>query len=564
VSAARAATVVLALGALASIAGAAPSDDAPGGVRPRSRDTGNLGVQDLRLEIDDCPAPPAQAPEQRRAQASEHYQRGEVLYVQGDYAGAVVELVDSYCLLPYYTVLKDIGQAYERSLDYAAAIAYLRRYVSSVPGDATRAAACAPDPQEDKRNVSARIQVLAALPARILVETSPPNATVTLTGDSGITARATAGTQLEARAGHYQLSIELPGYDPISQAIEPEIGKPYTYFYRLDPQRGRVSVRATPQGTQLFLDRRFVGLNRYQDALPGGSYELVAEAPDHVTERRRLEVVPNQSREIAITLTAVPEVGHTQLSLYALVGGGYAGLTLSQLFGNSSVSGAGLLIGVVAGGGGVWRLAPRSVPLGTSSLSVTSSLIGAVVGGVSARMISTNDTVVGPISGVGLLIGAGLGYYIGDATTVSPGDAAMVNTGALWGGAAGGLFAVALEPGTRTSGALILAGLAMGGVGGGLVTRTYAVSRKHAVLIDLAAIAGLVSGLAVKGLFDASTDNPRSAGYGLGGLAVGLIAGGLLTREVDDPPVDKLQTVLGAATAMGGGQVPTVGVSGRF
>ena len=74
------------------------------------------------------------APDEVTRRGAEHYDRGETLYQQGDYEGAVRELVYSYCLVPaFYTILEDIGQIYERNLDYEKAIGYLERYVRAVP-----------------------------------------------------------------------------------------------------------------------------------------------------------------------------------------------------------------------------------------------------------------------------------------------------------------------------------------------------------------------------------------------------------------------------------------------
>ena len=39
-------------------------------------------------------------------EGSEHYERGETLYAQGDYEGAVLELVYGYCLAPTYYTLR--------------------------------------------------------------------------------------------------------------------------------------------------------------------------------------------------------------------------------------------------------------------------------------------------------------------------------------------------------------------------------------------------------------------------------------------------------------------------
>src|SRR5688500_4404136 len=105
-------------------------------------DTGFIGMQRPSLEVDDCPSqlavlPPgyvpwkgadpdrltwcSQAPHASKpecivfGQAGEHYARGDVLYLQGDYPGAITEFVQFYCLLAtnpiddtYFEVLRDV------------------------------------------------------------------------------------------------------------------------------------------------------------------------------------------------------------------------------------------------------------------------------------------------------------------------------------------------------------------------------------------------------------------------------------------------------------------------
>ena len=66
----------------------------------RRRDAGFIGKDIAVLEIDDCAPAPQVTPDQLIKIASEHFERGEVLYVQGDYKGAVKELVAAYCIKP--------------------------------------------------------------------------------------------------------------------------------------------------------------------------------------------------------------------------------------------------------------------------------------------------------------------------------------------------------------------------------------------------------------------------------------------------------------------------------
>src|SRR5262249_12398135 len=107
------------------------SGQAPGG-SPNAEaapDAGYIGRAITPLEIDDCKQTDLTKDEVFK-QGSEHYERGDTLYAQGDYEGAVRELVYAYCLVPsYFTILEDIGLAYERNLDYEKAIGYLERYV---------------------------------------------------------------------------------------------------------------------------------------------------------------------------------------------------------------------------------------------------------------------------------------------------------------------------------------------------------------------------------------------------------------------------------------------------
>jgi tetratricopeptide (TPR) repeat protein len=146
----------------------------------RRRDAGFIGKDIQVLEVDDCPPTPQVTPEQLDKIGGEYFARGEVLYVQGDYAGAVKELVAAYCIKPFYTILKDIGQAYERELEYERAIAYLERYVMEMPKDAKRTSACEADPQDDRKNVSARIRVIQTLRAKIRFNAEPGYAHKTL------------------------------------------------------------------------------------------------------------------------------------------------------------------------------------------------------------------------------------------------------------------------------------------------------------------------------------------------------------------------------------------------
>ena len=542
--------------------------------RAHAQSTGFLDKDVARLEIDSCTPDKDATTDELRKRGAEHYSRGEVLYLQGDYKGAVLELVASYCEIPYYSILKDIGQAYERQLEYAKAIAYLERYVLDVPKDAQKANSCAPDPQDDKQNVLARIHVLEGLTAKIRVQTVPADARVSIVQNHRVISAGTSGTELEVVGGPYQLIVERPGYKTATVDLHAEIGKPYTFLEQLQPLEGRMRIRVTPGDARLFLDQRQVGTGIYEAKLPGGKYTIQAEAADRVTETREITVLPDRDTDVSFELAPVPEFGRRQLMIYGGIAGTVAGALIASAQTNRLVQVGGGVAGLSAGLLGVYWGTPKDLALGTSSLTVTLSLIGGVGGGALAAVLTNNllgrNETSAPLIGGGLLVGAGVGYYIGVQTHPTPGDAAVINSGALWGTVAGGLFAITFDPGSQISGGLVLTGLAMGTAGGTLLQRYFTVSRGRAALIDASGVVGIVLALAAESLVqrardDESQSDARTANYALGGMATGLVVGGILTRNLDDPKLPgNLAPSIGQATTAAGSTTTTLGVTGHF
>jgi hypothetical protein len=534
---------------------------------PRAVNTGYIGKDAQVLEIDDCPAVPPVTPDKLREIGAEHFDRGDVLYLQGDYRGAVKELVASYCLIPYYSILKSIGQAYERELDYEKAIGYFERYVMAVPKDAVRAAACDPDPQVDKENVVARIEVLRRLKAKIVVDTSPPEADVVLANENGVQNRAKGGELMEVPGGSYTMTISLNGYESKTLQIHADVGKPYTIIEQLRPVLVTVRVRVVPADARIFLDERAVGTGFYTGALPAKKYPLSVEAPGYVTESREIEILPGREQELSIELEPQPQTGRRQLLAYAAIGGAIAGGTIAGAQKSDNLVGAGIGVGLVTGFFGTFYGTRRDLPLGTSSLTITSSLVGGTIGGGVGLVLDRGAEVGLPLLGAGLLAGAAAGYYAGERFEIRPGDAAVINSGALWGTAAGALFAQSFDADARVGGSLILSGVGMGTTAGILLTRYFKVSRGRAALIDVGGVVGIFGGLAAENVFNQARNleanaSERSANFTLGGMAAGLIIAGVLTRNMDDPKLPIAPTIGKAQTQSG--STTTFGIGGSW
>ncbi|HMG51842.1 MAG TPA: tetratricopeptide repeat protein, partial [Kofleriaceae bacterium] len=463
-------------------------------------DAGYVGREITPLEIDDCKQTALSSSELFN-QGSEHYERGETLYLQGDYDGAVHELVYAYCLRPsLFILLKDIGQAYERNLDYEKAIGYLERYVREVPVGAKPADACAPDPQRDKINVGRRVEVLKKLKAKIYVQSQPAGAQITIANDAGVAARARAGETIEVLGGHYDMLTELDGYEPYHQAIDVRIGKPYTYFVPLIAQKGRLSMQVLPADARIFIGDRLVGIGHIDTPLEGNTYVVTTEAPDRITDRRRIEVLANQTRRVQVELTAQPQIGRRQLIAFSTVAGAGATAALLYTFQNTGLAGLGSVGGGAAGFFGSLFLLPDDLPLGTSNLTVTATAAGGVLGAGASFLFTRRLDVIYPVAGLGAVLGGTFGYVIGDRTRINVGDAALINSGVLWGSVAGTLFAASFDADNVVGGGLLLSGLGMGTIGGLLLQSNFSITRTHAALIDVGGLIGIIGGLAVESL----------------------------------------------------------------
>ncbi len=531
---------------------------------------GFIGRARLVLEVDDCPAKPSLPQDKLIGIAREHYNRGEILYVQGDYAGAVQEFTASYCLYPYFTILKDIGQAYERQLDYQRAIAYLERYVFAVPVDAKPAGSCGVDPQQDRKNVAARVSVLSALPARIKVTTSPEGAAIALVSDSGIAARGVAGGKLiETRAGHYEMTATLEGYQPVTQEIDVEVGKPYGYYISLPRQKGQLAIISVPDEGRISVDDRVVGHGSVTMDVVAGEYRIHVDAPGRTAVDRTVTVLPKKENRIVIELPPTPETGRTQLIPGIMLGGMVVGLGIDAV---TTVQDAEIGIGYALLGtglalGAAYLAVPRDIALGTSSLTITGIITGTFAGAALGTALSSRDQ--GPLFGAAIgaaTLGVG-GYLTGRRTAISSGDAALINSGVIWGTTAGALFTATFEPSDKLAAGIVLSGLTLGTLSASLLTRNYDLSRRHVALIDLGGILGLALGYSASSALErngTSVTAQTRAHFSLGGLAVGILGGALLTRNLDATRSIGLAPQLSSTRDIDGNKIMTLGFGAGF
>jgi|JI10StandDraft_1071094.scaffolds.fasta_scaffold06297_9 hypothetical protein len=556
----RATRTAALVAALAPLLGArvAAADDPP------PRDDGFVGVRRIPLAIDDCPLVPELGDAARREAAAEHYDRGEVLYLQGEYEGAARELVASYCLVKLPVLLKTIGQTYERLVLYEQAVSYYERYV--VAADDQRLSPCDPEPAVDRKNISARVEVLRRLPSTVTVATEPPGATIELASDAGRQALGDDGEALQVVAGTYDMTVSHAGYEPHVTTITVGIGRPYSYSFRLEPRKARLQIQAVPGDARIFVDGRLAGLGSYDGDAPLGSHDVMIEATGRITRQLTVELVEGDNQPVAIELAEPPGSGRRHLIAGSVVLGGLLGAGTGGLGGSGS-GGAGLLVGAIGGGLGGYLFIPRDVHLGTGSFLLSTGLAGAINGLAAGGMLNDDDRVFGSDddstgAGFGMvggaIIGLGVGLALDPRLDPSPGDAALFNSGVGWGAITGALFIPVFDAPSRIRYATLITGLDLGVVAGALLASRYDVSRRRVVFIDLAGLAGMVAGLATESTISGATNDSgsgeRSAHYALGGMAVGLGLGTFLTRNLDLPKLPRLAPAVTRGADGAGGQ----------
>ncbi len=563
------------LGAAALIATAAAAVAPAHAQSAHKRQAGVIGgaPSENRTErIETCELPAGLSEDEIDARTEEHWDRGHILYAQGDFDGAIDEFVAAYCHGRYASILFDIGQAYERLVDYERAVAYWDRYVVDAPED-----------ERAKRDMVAyRVETLRRLPARIKVATLPPGATVTLTGPTGVAAedRANENEPIEVRRGLYSMRIELAGYEPIVREVSAEIGQPYSYYFRLEPLRGRVRISASPATARIFVDDKLVGIGNYSDNLPIGTYRVTVEGAGRATVTRAAEVQADRPTDLSIELPDKPRSGRRELLVASTLGGGiFGGTAFTTVFGQDTTGASlGGTLGLGVGFAGAYFGADDDVSVGTSSYLIGATLIGAGEGALIASWACRNDRcdTDDVVPGVALASGiAGLGFAAAtaDRFDLSAGDAALINSGAMWGTTAGALFWAVFDQDDRVGEPLVFVGLNAGIAAGAAAAARTDYTRGHVALIDLSGLAGLVAGVALAGAFpekdstDEDGESERVVHFALGGMTVGLISGAYFLRNRSEPKSPgnlKLAPTVSAAKDETGASVPTFGAIGVF
>lgn len=540
---------------------------------------------DASLRVDHCPkdslpvktSTQAEHEAQLLLEARDAYDRGLVLYEEGDYVGAVDAFVDSYCKKAHPAAFYNIAQSHERLLDFERSVQYFERYVAGS------------DPKSaNAKKASLRAEVLRKLPAQLRIATVPPGARVTIRNRAGIVARgkANAPAPIEVKQGQYTMYVEKPGFDKIERELTIKLGQPYSFYLSLKPEETPLQITASPGNARIFVDKRLVGVGSYVESLPLGTYEIMVEAPKRKTSTRIVKLTAGKTNNQVIALDKPMRSGRLELLVASGLGLGLGGsIAVSNIFGQGTASSAAAgLVTTAIGFGGAYYGIPESIRRGDAWYIVESSVIGAFEFGLIGHYLAcdnntdpvTNETtttctkdVTAGAAITGSIAGAATAIATRSNLQLSTGDSALIASGALWGLAGGAFFNAIFDDDARLEDPLLLVGLNVGLVASAGLVANSELSLRRVAVIDLAGMGGLIGGTGLALGLTRSVDQVEH--YAFLGLIVGLVSGTFLTRSLDDEASSTaldaglgLSPGFGTARDVDGKSVMSLGISASF
>lgn len=302
-------------------AGGAVAQDAPAGADTAVAEGG--GADDALTE--------ARAPRAPLEVAREHMERGQALYEAGRYIEAATEFLRAYDAQPFAAFLYNAGVAYEKLDDGARAAEYFTRFLESEPAaygaDKLRARiARLRGGTPSGADVAGKGAADGAggkddFKSLLSVETTPPDATVTIKDEAGRVLQEGTGAQRAETIdpGSYFAEVRHPKYKTIATPITVGAGKVYVIIVELSQGQflGLLRAESDVPGAAVYVDRRdkgALGRTPLQVAVTTGKHHLWIERPGYRVVEREVDV--GVGDEVLIDV-ALERVDHGRIRVVA-------------------------------------------------------------------------------------------------------------------------------------------------------------------------------------------------------------------------------------------------------
>jgi hypothetical protein len=501
-------------------------------------------------------------------EAREHYRRGLALFDAGDKGQALIEFQSAHQLAPRAASFFMMAQCEYHLGHFKEARTHYQEALAREP---TGTAA------ETARQ---RIEAMNRRKAALVIQAAPEGVDITIepVNGPGETQTGQAPGTFQVSAGHWRVIARKSAYKTQTREIRLDSVDTMPLFFALERMPARLQIVTDPPNATLYV-RGNRARNPYLQDVEPGVYEIYAEAPEYESRAESYTLVPGERRRIPFQLKYVQRSGRPELIGFWTATGAVAagGLVLARLQtidkvgsqAESVTASATVMAGAALAGGVIGALVstatlPSYLPDNKALFRIGSAWVGAAEGAVLAAAFKPTLASAWIGGGLGLATGAVVGPLFEDQAP-NYGRVALIQSSAAVGMLAGALAVPALQLTKREHRSIaLLGGLNLGlGVGLGMAylpdQTKYGPSWQRVLLVDLAVGAGTMAGALIKIVsrcledtnavcsFTAekgmmltpalekkrSQENRLTARFALAGGALGLVAGWLLTSNVD-------------------------------
>lgn len=158
----------------------------------------------------DAPEPPrSAAPAPKPGEAKGLFTEGEKKFAAGDFAGALADFEASNTAKPAPATQRLIALSLDKLERYPDAVAAYEKFIADNP----------PKMEGEVEEASKRVAEIKAMPGKVLVETTPPGASVVI-DDAETPYETVTPVEIELAPGKHTLLIGAEGYENTTQEIE--------------------------------------------------------------------------------------------------------------------------------------------------------------------------------------------------------------------------------------------------------------------------------------------------------------------------------------------------------
>ena len=253
--------------------------------------------------------------------AQQDYDLGRILVENGDYTGALVKFQHAFELSSDPRLLWDIGVCEKNLRHYAKLLGLMNRYLEEGGSRLS---------ESQREDATAVQQTVRALVSSVRLSANVEGAVVFV--DSEPVGTTPLGKPLLVDLGERHIRLKKTGYQEQEQVVNAPGASELVVSIALEkePAQAHLSLAVQPSGASIVLDGAHVGTSRWQGVVTPGRHTVLVSAPGMVDRTAAVDLAPDQSRSIELSLVPVSHgnallwwIGGSVVAAAGLSVGGY-------------------------------------------------------------------------------------------------------------------------------------------------------------------------------------------------------------------------------------------------